>query len=100
MLKIKDNVDLKELEKFGFEYEHILQIYYKLIIPHKLKILIFNYIPKARVIIVEKDKKIIAKRMDYWLDWNECEINKKDIKDLIKADLVEKVSDNNAKRDI
>ena len=93
MLKIKNEIDLKELEKYGFEYENILQVYYKLIIPHKLKILIFNYIPKARVITVEKDKKIITRRMDYWLNWNECEINKKDIKDLIKADLVEKIED-------
>ena len=29
MLKIKDNVDLKELEKFGFKYNNDLQMYYK-----------------------------------------------------------------------
>lgn len=28
MLKIKDNVDLKELEKFGFEYNDIIREYY------------------------------------------------------------------------
>lgn len=29
MLKIKDNVDLKELEKFGFKYDEELEIWYK-----------------------------------------------------------------------
>ena len=29
MLKIKDNVDLKELEKFGFKYDEELNHYYK-----------------------------------------------------------------------
>ena len=29
MLKIKDNVDLKELEKFGFEYDSSTEQYYK-----------------------------------------------------------------------
>ena len=28
MLKIKDNVDLKELEKFGFDYDNKLGVYY------------------------------------------------------------------------
>ena len=28
MLKIKDNIDLKELEKFGFEYDNDLQMFY------------------------------------------------------------------------
>lgn len=29
MLKIKDNVDLKELEKFGFKYDEETKMYYK-----------------------------------------------------------------------
>ena len=93
MLKIKDSVDLKELEKYGYEYESILEVYYKMIIPHKWKIIFFDYMPKARTITITKERKIITKKMDNWLDWNECETNKKDIKDLIKADLVEKVED-------
>lgn len=28
MLKIKDNVDLKQLEKYGFEYNKMLQRYF------------------------------------------------------------------------
>ena len=29
MLKIKDGVDLKELEKFGFKYDNSLAVWYK-----------------------------------------------------------------------
>lgn len=29
MLKIKDNVDLKELEKFGFKYDESMNYWYK-----------------------------------------------------------------------
>ena len=29
MLKIKDNVDLKELEKYGFKYDDESKVYYK-----------------------------------------------------------------------
>ena len=93
MLKIKDNVDLKELENYGFEYESILEVYYKMIIPHKWKIIFFNSLPKARTITITKEREIITKRMDYWLDWNECRTNEKDIKDLIKDGLVEKADD-------
>lgn len=91
MPKIKDNVDLKELEKFGFEYNNILNVYYKMKIPHKLLIFLFGYRPKARVITISKNKKIITKKMLDWLDWNICKTKETDIKDLIKADLVEKV---------
>lgn len=91
MLKIKDNVDLKELEKFGFEYEPVLKVYYKMIIPKKWSIFLFNSYPKARVINILENKSIVTKKMADWLDWNECKTNFKDIKDLIKADLVEKV---------
>ena len=93
LLKIKDNVDLKELEKFGYEYENVLDVYYKMIIPHKLLIFLFEYQPKARVITITKNRKIITKKMQYWLDWNICKTNEKDIRDLKKADLVEKVEE-------
>ena len=93
MLKIREDVDLKELEKYGFEYESILEVYYKMIITHKWKIIFFNFIPKARTITITKEREIITKRMDYLLDWNECRTNEKDIKDLIKDGLVEKVQE-------
>ena len=95
MLKIKDNVDLRELEKFGYIYESMLDIYYKVIIPQKKIILIFDITPKARTITITKEREIITREMTYWLDWNKCITNKKDIKDLIKANLVEKVGDKN-----
>lgn len=93
MSKIKDNVDLKELEKYGYEYESILGVYYKMIIPYKLLIFLFNYVPKPRTITITKEKEIITKKMSGLLDWNICNTNEKDIKDLIKADLVEKVEE-------
>ncbi len=91
MLKIKDDVDLKELEKYGYEYESILEVYYKMIIPHKWKTILFNTVPQAITITINKEREIITKRMKHWLDWNECRTDKKDIKDLLKAGLVEKV---------
>lgn len=93
MLKIKDNVDLEELEKYGFEYESVLEVYYKMIIPKKYLIFLFNYQPKARVITITKERKIVTKKMDNWLDWNECRTDEKDIKKLIKDGLVEKVNE-------
>lgn len=90
MLKIRDDVDLKELEKYGFEYERILEVYYKMIIPKKYLIFLFNYRPKARVITITKEREIITKKMDNWLDWNICKTDEKDIKKLIKDGLIEK----------
>lgn len=91
MLKIKDNVDLKELEKYGFEYESILKVYYKVIISKRDLFFLFRTLPNARVVIINEEKEIITKKMRYWLDWNVCQTNEKDIKDLIKDGLVEKV---------
>lgn len=73
MLKIKDNVDLKELEKFGFEHkeetEEELEYYlYENETEHS-----YEY---AQVYVY--NRKIDA-----------CDLDK--IYDLIKADLVEKV---------
>jgi hypothetical protein len=93
MLKICDGVDLKELEKFGFEYESILKVYYKMIISNKTSIFLFNKLPKAKVISITKKGEIITRKMEYWLEWNICKTDEKDIKDLIKAGLVEKVDE-------
>lgn len=71
MLKIKDDVDLKELEKFGFKNEDTI---------YCLNNVFNNY-----MIMVGKDNKIISSRLDTSAD---------DIFfDLIKAGLVEKVEE-------
>lgn len=74
MLKIKDNVDLKELEKFGFDIEQLKdeddQIY-----------------GFDSNLLFYKDSKII------FIPWNEQEKSLNTLYDLIKADLVEKVED-------
>ena len=50
----------------------------------------FNTMPKARIINITKNKKIITKKMVNWLDWEDCETLKNDIKDLIQAGLIKK----------
>lgn len=77
MLKIKDNVDLKELEKFGYiKYKG----YYK-------KDLKFSDIE----IFVDIEQRIIERANQFVF----TPVNNDEIDDLIKADLVEKVSDGN-----
>ncbi len=81
MLKIKDNVDLKELEKFG---------YYKASMygqPAYIKDSEYN---DTLAIIIETRKLFL----DTWGCINEKYLLKV-ADDLIKADLVEKVSDDN-----
>ena len=69
MLKIKDNVDLKELEKFGYVY-----------------IESGHYYCKDNIYCIDKKTRQCYVSLDY---------KDEDIADydLIKADLVEKVSD-------
>lgn len=74
MLKIKDNIDLKELEKFGFKY-YSQYNEYRL---SKVEILSVNC--KNRAIWISGYFKTFV----YLLD---------DVYELIKADLVEKVVD-------
>ncbi len=80
MLKIKDDVDLKELEKFGFEYEPM--IYVKTIVRKSCSGLCFQ----KYIDIEEKTRKIAIQEGLFNVDE---ELNT--IYDLIKADLVEKV---------
>ena len=84
MLKIKDNVDLKELEKFGFRY---YTGYYGS--RGYLKELEYN----DDIFIYEDNKKVFFEIEDFCGDdWNKfCE---ELVYDLIKADLVEKVDEN------
>lgn len=81
MLKIKDNVDLKELEKFGFEEDEAQYFYYGFTEPND----------KSEIrIYVEKDTKLISTGFDPFV--SPYKIHDK-IYDLIKADLVEKVEE-------
>lgn len=83
MLKIKDNVDLKELEKFGF-YDS-LGIYQKNLETHFKGGFSFNdfmitVIKESRIIRYHANKEIETYNLDT-------------LYDLIKVDLVEKVED-------
>ena len=86
MLKIKDNVNLKELEKFGF-YKGLDDAC------HKCYLKDLDYLD---YIAIYEDKKIYFDIEDFCgSDWNKyC---KSLIQDLINAELVEKVSDKNDK---
>ena len=77
MLKIKDDVDLNELEKFGFIYFNDVRSYrYGCLDYQKDYLQIF--INNARVITMASDKSILEFDVMY---------------DLIKADLVVKVNE-------
>ena len=91
MLKIKDNVDLKELEKFGFENTIIYG---------------YRYEYKNSDTLVNSDNPILAPYKDInvvclvdnnlYIHCNTHLVKIPDvIYDLIKANLVEKVSDDN-----
>ena len=87
MLKIKDAVDLKELEKFGFEVvatNSAKKVYWT------------NF--------MENDTYFMIEHRDIWFVENGAKNSNEryfgnpqfdDLYDLIKADLVEKVSDGN-----
>ena len=100
MLKIKDNVDLKELEKFGFELTVCGNSYLKKQIvfessmyPHTFEIHIWNN-DKIIKIYLENQPEFLPKEtlctdIDGWSTGEELNI----IYDLIKADLVEKIEE-------
>lgn len=79
MLKIKDNVDLKELEKYGFEYHRMLYI--------KNTVRYGGNLKENKKIYVEENSRNIS--MGIGLFNTDIELDT--IYDLIKADLVEKV---------
>lgn len=78
MLKIKDNVDLKELEKFGLKKSYLDYTKKSTIANDYLMVDI-----KHRVIYIDTDDK----------DSGDCADLLDTLFDLIKADIVEKVSD-------
>lgn len=82
MLKIKDNVDLKELEKFGFKYNDIDGTYGKDTHGYSLiKVNVWNKIIELHLLHNGFDIGITRK------------VNYMPLYDLIKADLVEKVGE-------
>ena len=86
MLKIKDSVDLKELEKFGFKKEmwfgseRPVDVYCKSLIDCGEKI--------AEIQISSEDREIV---LDYYEQ--RCTYIDSTTYDLIKADMVEKVEE-------
>lgn len=91
MLKIKDNVDLKELEKFGFEsgLPMFVNAYFRMTREDENYFLHINI--KKRTFNVYKGN---AKNLlDLWQGFEEIEMKEEYIQDLIQAGLVEKVSD-------
>ena len=78
MLKIKDNVDLKELEKFGFkEYNDCYSRLYK---------------TDTSTVINKETRELRDIDIDSFLTIVDLGESKR-VNDLIKADLVEKVGD-------
>ena len=80
MLKIKDNVDLKELEKFGFEY-------YPLIYVKEINRIDDVFGNTTRKIYIDEKERNISIKVGLFNTDIELDV----IYDLIKADLVEKV---------
>ena len=76
MLKIKDNVDLKELEKFGFKIDKY-NLWYE-----------YHAKNNAKDIIVINAE---SKKIGFYQNYNGKSYNT--LYDLIQADLVEKVED-------
>ncbi len=94
MLKIKDSVDLKELEKFGFNFvTHLGSNWYEKIV----KVKKHSYYD---ITVFLQDRKIMTRKLSnikFRGLWHTIEKDvhkhKRLIKDLIKAGLVEKVEE-------
>ena len=81
MLKIKDNVDLKELEKYGFEKGWRNQF--------------LDPIPIVAIVNIERKLQIQFSTSAWWNKdyWYLYDKNQDKVYDLIKDGLVEKVGD-------
>ncbi|MBR2248692.1 MAG: hypothetical protein IKE89_03505 [Bacilli bacterium] len=87
MLKIKDNVDLKELEKYDFcEYNEEQTI-------DRIKILYDKYCYKNFFLYITEDRRIYGEVCDYIRGTVMGQENFDTLYDLIKDDLVEKVKE-------
>ncbi len=97
MFKIKDSVDLKELEKFGFWKDSNFKTYHRAILDDYIEQ--FN---RSEYLLILNNRVIVKAKLTCILDFNENLIHgykvqtnrvKRYIDDLIQAGLVEKVSD-------
>ena len=93
MLKIKDNVDLKELEKFGFEYDNSNNTYIKKIIEGDINDTTYSWCSEWLVVSTKNRKIKIFIDDEYYCVYTNGD-TLEELYDLIKADLVEKVSNN------
>jgi len=89
MLKIKDNINLKELEKFGFTTSKKVKDKYNF--DTKLVKAVFKSEDDFNAMTISNKRSIDL--TDYFENINWLDT----LYDLIKADLVEKVDDNNGK---
>ena len=96
MLKIKEGVSLKELEKFGFFNDGFFQIVHKPIYEDYLE----QYKKQEYLIICPKSKVIVKGKLCCILDLQGNKVNgfdlktnkvKKYIQDIIQAELVEEI---------
>lgn len=90
MLKIKDNVDLKELEKFNYDFASDGKTYCKDTKYSSLWAL-FNYGVGTRTIFIDYKTRRISEIAG--IGAYQIEVIEEDIEDLINADLVEKVDE-------
>ena len=94
MLKIKDNVDLKELEKFGFTYRKYYTNYTKLHSNKNYEDYVDNYIQIGNDRILKPYARLLNGHETDYIDKGQVIIKDEfldTLYDLIKADLVEKV---------
>ncbi len=94
MLKIKDSVDLKELEKFGFTYREHYKNYTKLHSQKDYEDYVDNYIQIGNDRILQPYARLLNGHDKDYIDKTQVIIKDEfldTIYDLIKADLVEKV---------
>ena len=81
MLKIKDNVDLKELEKYGFKDFILFCEYLENV---------FEFLRSKHLNVNKETKEIYLEKLEIWQDSRESlDI----LYDLIQSGLVEKVKD-------
>lgn len=96
MLKIKDDVDLKELEKFGFVYRKHYDNYMKLHSEKDYEDYVDNYIQIGNDRILQPYTRILDGHDEKYCDKRQTIIKNEfldTIYDLIQAGLVEKVGD-------
>ena len=87
MLKIKDNVDLKELEKFGYELQEDWWNRPTSLDSCEGDYIYYKHVAQWTSIEIEVRTRIITEQQDDMFK----NIDEEYIEDIIKADLVEKV---------